>query len=151
MKKPFGQGLVASLVGAIAINVVEFILKLIKISETALWEAGAIFFLSEEAAKTPLGITIGVLTHIFVAIVVGLTISYFIFYSGRDFAIIKGITISLISLFITLGIVFPLRGLAPQMQESPGDVMAAFIDHIVFGALVGYIIGYLRRNVRERV
>jgi hypothetical protein len=146
LKTPFGQGLAAGLIGAIAINVVEFILRLINLSETTLWQAGGIFFLSEEAMQTPLGIAIGVLTHIFVALLVGIIISYFLFYSGTDFAIMKGITISLLSLFITLGIVFPLRGLAAEMQDNPSDVLSAFIDHVVFGALAGFIIRYFQRE-----
>ena len=35
MKDPFGKGMIAGIVGVIAINIVEFILKLMKISETA--------------------------------------------------------------------------------------------------------------------
>jgi hypothetical protein len=144
LKKPFGQGLAAGLVGVTAVNIVELFLKRLNISETTLWKAGSLFFLSEQAAQTTLGIFIGVLTHIFVALLVGLAISFFLYYSGTDFAMIKGITISMISLFITLGIVFPLRELAPEMQQNPGDILAAFIDHTVFGALAGYFIGYFQ-------
>lgn len=149
MKDPFGKGMIAGIVGVIAINIVEFILKLMKISETALWEAGGIVFLSEQALKTPLGIAIGVLSHIFVAIFVGIGIAYYLHFSGMDFAVLKGIGISLIALFIALGIFFPLRGLAIEMQGSPNDVSAAFIDHIVFGALGGYIVKYLHVKSKD--
>ncbi len=106
---PFGRGLIAAIAGAIAINIAELILDMLKISETTLWEAGGIFFLTEQAVQTPFGITIGVFSHIFVSLVVGVLISYYLYYSGTHFAILKGISISLITLFITLGLVFPKR------------------------------------------
>lgn len=64
-------------------------------------------------------------------------------------AIWKGVTVSLVVLFIILGIVFPLRQIAPEMQDSPGDVLSAFIDHIVFGGLAGYIISYYQNKARH--
>jgi hypothetical protein len=148
---PFGRGLVASIPGIIAINIVEYILKLMQVSETPLSQAGAIFFLTEEAARTPLGIAIGFFAHIFVAVLVGVLISYYIFYSGTDYAVIKGIVISMLFLFISLGIVFPLRELAVEMQSSPGDVLAAIIDHAVFGALVGWVIKSLQGKHAARL
>lgn len=150
MKDPFGRGLIAGIVGAIAINIVEFFLDLANISETTLWEAGGIFLLTKEAVKTPLGITIGLMTHVFVAITVGILISYFLYFSGTNFAVIKGIVVSLFSLFITLGIVFPLRELTPEMQSNPQDVLSAFIDHVVFGALAGYIIVFMGNKTRKK-
>ena len=146
MKDPFGRGLIASVAGAVAINITEFILDLLNISETTLWRAGGIFFLTEEAVATPLGIFIGVITHAFVAIVVGLFISYFMLYTGTNYAVIKGIIISLFALFITLGIIFPLRGLAPEIHSFPNDVLAAFIDHTVFGIIVGYTVKHLQEK-----
>ena len=146
LRCPFGRGLVACIPGIIAINIVEYILKLMQISETPLPQAGAIFFLTEEAARTPLGIAIGFFAHIFVAVLAGILISYYIYYSGTDYAVIKGIVISMLFLFITLGIVFPLRDLAVEMQGSPNDVLAAIIDHTVFGALVGWTIKYLQEK-----
>lgn len=142
MKDIFGRGLIAGIAGAILINIVEVFLTLLNISESTLWEAGGIVFLSEQVLDTPLGIAIGVFSHVFVSLVVGIGISYYLYFSGTNYAVLKGIGISLIAGFITLGIVFPLRGLAPEMQHSPGDVTAAFIDHIVFGALAGYIVKY---------
>ncbi len=144
MKDPVGPGLIAGIAGVIAINIAEFFLELLGISETTLWEAGGIFFLSEKAVETPLGIAIGVFSHVFVGILIGVIISYYIFFSGIDFAVLKSTGVSLIALFITLGIVFPMRELAPEMQNSPGDVLSAFIDHIVYGILAGYIIKYLQ-------
>lgn len=32
------------------------------------------------------------------------------------------------------------------MQDSPGDVLSAFIDHTVFGALSGYLVAYLHNK-----
>jgi hypothetical protein len=128
----------------VAINIVEFILMRLKISETPLWQAGGIIFLSEQALQTPLGITIGILSHIIVAIVLGVAISYYINYTGTDLAIFKATGVSLLALFFALGIFFPLRELATEMQDSPGDVTAAFIDHIVFGIVAGLAVKYLQ-------
>ncbi len=98
------------------------------------------------AVQTPLGIFIGVITHIFVGIVFGIVTSYYLYYSGTDYAVIKGISLSLIGLFITLGIVFPLRELVPEIHDSPNDVLSAFIDHIVFGVVAGSVIKYLQQK-----
>ncbi len=144
MKEPFGIGLAAGTAGVIAINIAEYFLDRLGISETKLWEAGGIFFLSEEAVKTPLGTIIGVITHVFVGLLVAIIISYFLYYSGTDLAVMKGITISLVALLLTLGIVFPLRELAPEMQDNPSDVLSAFIDHIIFGAVAGHIVWYFQ-------
>ncbi len=150
MKDPVGRGIIAGIIGAIAINIVEFILMLLKISETPLWQAGGMVFLSEQALQTPLGMTIGILSHVIVAIVLGVAISYYIAYTGTSFAVLKGTGVSLLALFFVLGIFFPLRGLATEMQDSPGDVTAAFIDHIVFGILAGFVVKYLQlRNEKN--
>src|SRR5690606_9058963 len=101
------RGIVAGTLGVIAINIVEFILTLIKISETALWEAAGIVFLSEKALETPLGLLIGIVSHVFVGLVLGVLISYYIYFSGANFSILKGTGVSLIALLIVLGIVFP--------------------------------------------
>ena len=140
MKDPFGRGIIAGLIGVIAINLVEFVLLALKISETPLWQAGGLPFLSEKALKTPLGIAIGIFSHVFVAIVIGISIAYFITLTGNSLVIFKGMGISLIAGFFVLGILFPLRGLAEQMQQSPKDVLSAIIDHAVFGAVAGYVI-----------
>jgi hypothetical protein len=144
MKDPFGRGLIAGIIGVIFINIIEFIMMLLKFSETPLWQAGGIVFLSEEALQTPLGITIGILSHVFVAIAVGIAISYYITYTGIDLAIFKATGVSLIALFFVLGIFFPLRGLATEMQDSTSDTMAAFIDHIAFGIIAGFVVKYLQ-------
>ncbi len=149
MNDPFGRGLIAGVAGVIAINIAEFIMDLFGISETTLWEAGSIFFLTERAVETPLGIAIGVITHVFVSLVVGLLISYYLFFSGTDYAIFKGIVVSLLGLFITLGIVFPMRELVPEIHDSPNDVLSAYIDHIIFGALAGHIIKYFTNKEKK--
>ena len=140
MKDPFGRGIFAGSIGVIVINLVEYLLAYLQISETPLWVAGGLVFLSEKALATPLEIFIGVLSNVFVAIVVGIAISYYIFFSGTDFAVLKGVGISLIVLFLAQGVIFPMRELAPEIKDSPSDVLAAFIDHTVFGALSGYVI-----------
>ncbi len=144
MNEPFGRGIVAGILGVIAINIVEAILKFLTISETALWEAGGIVFLSEKALEITKGIAIGIFSHFFVALVLGVFISYYIFFSGTNLAVIKSVGISLIAMFITLGLIFPLREIAVEMQDSPSDVLSAIIDHIVFGIIAGYIIKYLQ-------
>lgn len=141
MKDVFGRGIIAGIVGIVAINLVEVLLAFLNISETPLWQAGGIVFLSEQALQTPLGIAIGVFSHVFIGIVVAIAISYFIHATGSNLATLKGIGLSLVVGFITLALIFPLRGVATEMQNSPGDVLAAFIDHTVFGALAGYLIG----------
>ncbi|MDW7650533.1 MAG: hypothetical protein SCK29_10345 [Bacillota bacterium] len=144
MKDPFGRGLVAGLAGVLTINAVEFLLMYLNLSETPLWQAGGIVFLTESALQTPLGIAIGIFSHVFIAIVLGIIIAYYIHYTDVDFAILKGVGLSLIAGFIVLTIIFPFRGLAADMQSSPGDVLSALIDHTVFGALAGFIIKYLQ-------
>ena len=93
---------------------------------------------------------IGIFSHVFIAIVLGVAISYYIYFSGTNFAVLKGAGFSLITVFIVLGIIFPLRKLALEMQDSPGDVLSAFIDHTVFGALSGYLVAYLQNKTAAR-
>jgi len=144
MQDPVGRGIIAGAIGVIAINLVEVLLTYLKISETPLWQAGGIVFLNEDALKTPLGIAIGVFSHVFIALVIGVVIAYYIYYSGTDFAAIKGAGLSIIAGFTVLAIIFPLRGIAKEMQSSPRDVLSALIDHAVFGLLAGFIVKYLQ-------
>lgn len=44
----------------------------------------------------------------------------------------------------------PSKGLATEMQSSPNDVSAAFIDHTVFGALAGYIVKYAQAQNQSK-
>lgn len=149
MKDPVGVGTIAGLVGVLAINLVEYVLLNLNISETPLWHAGGIVFLTEAALQTPLGIAIGIFSHVFIAIVLGVLIAYYISFTGKELAIMKGIGVSLIAGFIVLTIIFPLRGLAADIQQSPGDTFAALIDHTVFGALAGYVIIRLQSKSAE--
>ncbi len=144
MRNPFGEGLIVGIIGVASINIAEFIMMALNISETPLWEAGGIVFLSEDALQTTLGFAIGLLSHILVGIAVGLAISYYIYFTGTDFIVLKATGVSLAALFFVLGILFPLRGLAQGMRDSPNDVLSAFIVHFVFGIVAGYTVKYLQ-------
>lgn len=86
-------------------------MKYVKLSETALWEAGGYVFLSEKALNTPLGKVVGFTSHVFIGIFVGVSISYFLYFTGNQNGILKGIALSLSSLYLALGIIFPLKDL----------------------------------------
>ncbi len=144
MKDPVGRGLIAGAAGVLAINLVEVLLMKLNISETPLWQAGGIVFLTEPALKTPLGMAIGIFSHIFIGLVLGTAIAYYISCTGKDFAVLKGTGLSLIAGFVVLTIIFPMRQVAVEMQSSPGDVLSALIDHSVFGALAGYTVKRLQ-------
>jgi uncharacterized membrane protein YagU involved in acid resistance len=75
-------------------------------------------------------------------------ISYFLYFSGDKLAIWKGVMISLLFLYFILAILFPFRHLAPEMQDNPTDVLSAFIDHIVFGGLAGYMITVFQKKAQ---
>ncbi len=107
-------------------------------------------FLSEKVIKSPLGIVIGIMSHVFVGLVVGVIIAYYIETTGVKMAIGKGVFVSVIVLYLILGVLFPMRHLAREMQDSPSDVLSAFIDHIVFGGITGYIVSYFQKKNQIR-
>jgi len=143
---PFGRGVAASIIGIVALDIADYFMMLINISKTPLWEAGGAVLLSENALKEPLGIAIGFASHMIVAMFVGIAISYFLYITGTNFSILKGIGLSFIALYIVLVLVFPFRGLSTEMENSPPDVLSAFIDHSVFGGIVAYTVAVLQKK-----
>lgn len=151
MNEPFGRGLIASLIGILCTNIIELLMKSVKLSETALWQAGGYVFISDEKIlNTPLGIAVGLTSHVFIGICVGISISYFLYFTGNQNGILKGITVSLAYLYLAQGIVFPLKQLAVGIENSPKDVISAYIDHFVFGVAVAYVIIYLQKKTTEK-
>ncbi len=142
MNDIFGRGFYAAIVGLIAINIAELIMSALHISSTTLWQAGGSLFLTEKTLNTPLGITIGVTSHILMGLFVGVAISYYIYFTGTNYGVLKGTGVSLLMVFIVLGLIFPLRGINLDMQNNPADVTSAFIDHLIFGVSVSYIISF---------
>lgn len=151
MNDPFGRGLIASLIGLLFINIIELFMKFIKLSETALWQAGGYVFITDEKVlNTPLGIAVGFSSHVFIGIFAGISISYFLYSTGNKNGVLKGITVALSFLYLAQGIVFPLKNLAVGIENTPKDVISAYIDHFVFGAVTAYVIIYLQKMTTKK-
>lgn len=126
-------------------------MKFIKLSETALWQAGGYVFITDEKIlNTPLGIAVGFASHVFIGIFVGISISYFLYFTGNQNGILKGIAVTLASLYLAQGVVFPLKNLPVGIENSPKDVISAYIDHFVFGAVAAYVIIYLQKMTTKK-
>ncbi|MFZ5945297.1 MAG: hypothetical protein ACOYVD_14425 [Bacillota bacterium] len=147
MREPFMQGIISGVIGLIAINIAELLMRLVNLSQTTLWQAGGSVFLSKKALQQPLGVAIGFASHIFVGITLAILIAYYIHYTNGKFPVLKGLAISVAVLFIILGIFFPLRKLNMEMQNNPKDVLSAFIDHTIFGIVAGYSVYKLQKGI----
>lgn len=150
-RNPYYGGLLAGSIAIIAINLAEFLMRILNISETTLWQAGGAVFLAEKALMTPLGIGIGIFSHILVSLFMAIIITYYLQLTGKDYAILKGLSISLAAMFVFFGLVFPIRNINLSMQNSAKDVLSAFIDHIIFGLVVGLILGYIYDKTPSKV
>ncbi len=142
MQDPFSRGLVAGMAGVVAINLAELIMRGLNISKTTLWQAAGQVFLSPDALKSPLGITVGVISHILVTLFVATAISYFIYFTGPAWAVFKGMWVSLFFLFVFVGWALPARKII--MSYEPKDVISAIINHLIVGLVAGYLIKYFQ-------
>lgn len=144
MYEPFSRGVIAGIAGVIAINLVELLGKVIGLSKTSLSQGAGLVFLSQEAVKTPLGIILGFTSQICVTIFVAIVISFFIYFIGIGWSLVKGAAISLLFMYVFLGWAIPMRKI--MIPNAPNDVLMGFIVHIVAGAVIAYAVKYLHNR-----
>lgn len=133
-------GFIAGMLGAIPgrlLNTIEFELGL---TDSRYEEMAAMLFTNRREIHKPKGKNIGRIANSLLTSTIGVTATYVLSKTGRDYAVLKGMGLASLS---WLGI----YGLSTQAQirksKKPGVALLSFLDHLVFGATTATLISKL--------
>lgn len=134
-------GIITGLIGAIPgrlLNAVEYNRGL---SDAKYGQMAASVFVSGKAVNTPRGRLIGSVANLIIACTTGLTTTYLLSCTGRDYAAVKGIGVGTLYWFGLHGLT-PRLGLAVKGKSNRTPLLS-LIDHIIFGSLSGILASNL--------
>ncbi|WP_425800402.1 hypothetical protein ACHOLT_10580 [Desulfitobacterium sp. Sab5] len=133
-------GFVSGMLGAIPgrlLNKTEFKLGL---TDSRYEEMAAMLFVNKRDITKPKGKNVGRIANSLLTSVVGVTTTYVLSKTGRDYAALKGIGITSLA---WLGI----YGLSTQAKvrksKKPGAALLSYLDHLILGATTATIISKL--------
>lgn len=133
-------GFVSGMLGAIPgrlLNKAEFKLGL---TDSRYEEMAAMLFVNKRDISKPIGKNIGRIANSLINSVVGVTTTYVLSKTGRDYAVLKGMGVTSLA---WLGI----YGLSTQAKvrksKKSGVALLSYLDHIIFGATTAALISKL--------
>ncbi|EEG76034.1 hypothetical protein [Dethiobacter alkaliphilus] len=140
MKDSVVQITVFGIIGTVIINALIYALQVMGVNVLAPWLISANVFLEPELAQTTLGIIIGLVGTGGLGIASAAIILLLLHWTGKDYAILKGIVGINAFSFITMGLFMPLLNIAPQVRADPLTNIVALSVLSVAGAIVGALL-----------
>ena len=130
-------GLVASMPGRV-LNELEFKRGL---TDQTYEQAASSIFVKRKQIKTMPGKAIGVIANQALAATTGVISAYVLSATGREYAIAKGMGIGTLYWMALKGL--PLKLGFGLPQKKPLTPLLSLLDHLIFGATLGYLTGKL--------
>ncbi|MCW3491599.1 hypothetical protein [Dethiobacter alkaliphilus] len=140
MKDSVVQVTVFGIIGTVIINALIYALQVMGVNVLAPWLISANVFLEPELAQTTLGIIIGLVGTAGLGIASAAIILLLLHWTGKDYAILKGIVGINAFSFITMGLFMPLLNIAPQVRADPLTNIVALSVLSVAGAIIGALL-----------
>ncbi len=124
---------------ATAFNLLDYISITLKVNKWHIWQIASSLYFPKGDLNTVPALALGAITHTTLMAFAGIIICYVLYYTGRDFYLVKGI---LILLFFWIGLFGGVLSLGVTSLQQPLGI-STNIAHIFghFGASV--IISYL--------
>ncbi|GAW91348.1 hypothetical protein [Calderihabitans maritimus] len=140
MKDTFLVGSLAGIIGTLAMDLLSVVATLLKIPHSTAIGVAADIFLVRQLLGTPAAWLIGIAGHLVIGMVGGIFTAYLLRYTGRDYAIFKGILLAWIIGMGTVGFVMPLLKISPQIQREAFTNLFAVVSLAVYGGITAYLI-----------
>ncbi len=136
-------GSLAGLGAGIVIGLISLILYLSGICRMCLITIGGGIVRQEMLtadAATPTWLLFGWTTHLIISVLLGIFLTYLLYLTGRDFALLKGIIFGAAAWFIDIVIISPPAGYIPRSAADPGELLILLAGHMLFGLLTAWLL-----------
>ena len=144
-------GAAASLIATIPQILVDFISVQLGFSKYYAFQISGSIYLARGLAGKGEGVILGGLVWEFMAVLLGVLTVYILKFTGRDYWWLKGIAISNIIMFIVIYGFLHSLGSATIIPLDFQTNLALFIDNIVFGLVMGYLISRWGKKILPSV
>lgn len=128
----FVAGMVAGLGANFVKQAIEWTLFLSGFSKEVGAHKAAGFFLSSQNVRTPLGTALGAVADNGIAGALGVVASYLLSFTGKDHALLKGLSIGNFTWNVAYGVAAQL-GATSVKPDDPKTTLASWISHTAFG------------------
>lgn len=110
------------------------------ISFTSLWIFAGAIVLNDAALHTPLGILLGMVTHLMLGGIFGVITAFTLRLTGKDYYLIKGIGVGTFFFIGARGIIQVLTNIAPWMRDEIMSTIITLINLLGTGIISSYLI-----------
>ncbi|NLM45958.1 MAG: hypothetical protein GX200_04060 [Firmicutes bacterium] len=136
----FALGVVAGLVATIPLWIVNMISVNLGFARWYSYQIGGSIYLHPGHTDTLQGLLFGVMVWLIPAMILGVITSYLIKATGEDFWWLKGIAVTITIMFLIIyGFLYSLGG-ATIVPFDFATNMSMFVENIVYGITLGYLI-----------
>lgn len=139
IKDKFFLGAVAGVIVNIPLNILDYILYKLNISQYHIWHIAASVYFPKSQVITLPALIVGMLTHFILVAILGIAILYLLYYTGTDYYWAKGLAFSMIAWLFIFGIVLQMK-ISRINPVDFGTNLTHIGAHIIFGILVAWVI-----------
>jgi hypothetical protein len=133
-------GFVAGMLGAVPgrlLNKAEFKLG---ITDSRYEEMAAMLFVNRKDINKPKGKSVGKIANGLLSSMVGITTTYVLRLTGRDYFLLKGIGVASLA---WLGIYGVSSQAKVRKSKKPSVALLSYLDHVIFGATTATLVSRL--------
>ncbi len=121
-----------------AISNIMYLLGVCTLSMNAI--GGGMFTREMLSVNAPLSWQLlGWVTHLIVSSMFGVILVYILVFTGRDYAILKGLLFGSAAWFVAISLVSPLAGFVPR-NANPVDLFIMLGYHVLFGVFAAWLL-----------
>lgn len=131
------SGIIAGIVMGIAVSIAN-VLNVTAYHSIEI--AGGIFI--QEVLESPgiLWIIVGWLSHLVIAMALGITLCYIYYFTGAGYALLKGLLFGGFTWLLNLGIIAPLINYNIMERLDSLDLLFSFGLHLLFGIITAWLL-----------
>ncbi|MDW7651170.1 MAG: hypothetical protein SCK29_04895 [Bacillota bacterium] len=139
MDKPV-SGAAAGLVSGMTVGIISMALYMFGICNLCLVAIGGGLF---NRAIVPPVLSVqniaGWAAHLTLGMILGILFIYILYFTGRDFALLKGALFGTAVWYVAIGLVLPVSGMIPG-NANTADIMILLAYHLLFGLLTAALL-----------
>ena len=132
-------GFLSAVFATASLNIVDWISVWLKANKWHIWQiAGSLYFNTSDLHTIP-ALFLGAMAHTSIMAFAGVVICFLLYYTGRDFYLIKGFGVLMIRWIFLFGIILRLN-IARIKPLDVGTNISHFVGHAAAGLLISYFI-----------
>lgn len=147
----FYYSTLAGLIGAVLVNGLTYLFRLMGFYTSTPWQIAANIFLNPQYIHTTSGIILGFIATIALSTATALLISFVLKWSGYNMAWLKGAICTNVFGFITLGLFMNLLHIWPQIRNEPSTNMIALINLSIVGIVQAILLKRWQKNLISKL